>query len=249
MILWLASLAWAGETLPQPVVTEAGAALELDWTRMVLRATASAGTHGTESTRAVEELARRSLQVGMEQGVARIPVTSSVGFEALLGGPLGDALRSRMHRWEVTEAVYHASGRVELTAELSLQDLLKPWTLGRVGEPAETRATPITGLVVDARGSGAVPAWSPALLDADGAVLYDGWLWEEEAVTRAPVVYVADPAHPAAARAGERPLFLRAREARGPDLLLDAEEAARFRAEAQGARVLGEGTVVVVIDP
>lgn len=248
MILLLASLALAQE-LPRPIVTEAGAALELDWTAMVLRATASAGTHGTEGTRAVEELARRSLRVGMEQGVSRIPVTAEVGFDALLEGPLAGALRSRMHRWEVTEAVYHASGRVQLTAELSLQDLLKPWTLSRVADPEGARAGEVTGLVIDARGSGARPAWAPSLIGHDGQVLYDGWLWEEEAVSRAPVVYVGDPAHPAAARAGQRPLFLRARDARGPDLVLDADETARFRAEAAGARVLGEGTVVVVIDP
>lgn len=249
MILLLTMVAALAQESPQPVVTDAGPSLEFDWTRMVLRATASAGTHGTESTRAVEELARRSLQVGIEQGVSRIPVTSGLSFDSLLSGPLGDALRSRLHRWEVTEAVYFASGKVRLTAELSLQDLLKPWTLSRIAEPGPAMASTVTGLVVDARGSGARPAYAPTLWSHDGEVLYDGLLWEEEAVSKAPVVYVGDPAHPAAARAGETPLFVRAREARGPDLVLDAAETARFREQLQGARVLGEGTVVVVIDP
>lgn len=251
MITLLVSVvALAGEGEPPPVVTEVGTGLELDWTKLVLRARASSGGHGMEDTRAVEDLARRELQVGMEQGAARVPLAGEVVLGTVLEeGEVGRALTSRISRWEVTEAIYYASGRVELTAELSLQELLKPWSLSRsraaVSEEQEPR---YTGVVVDARGSGAVPAWAPQILAADGDILYDGSLWEEPAVTRSPVAYVTDPAHPASARAGATPMFVRADAASGPDLVLTADDTVRFRTAMAGARVLGEGTVVVVLD-
>lgn len=254
LLLWmgLAGAQQLDEAVIRGVVVEVGSGLEVDWTEQVLRARASTRAHGTEDTKALEELARRELQVGMEQGAGRILLAQGETLGAALeGGSLGRALKSRVARWEVVEATYYASGRVGLVAELALQDLLKPWTLAHAQpvEPAE-RAPNYTGLVVDARGSGATPAWSPRVLADDGEeLLYDGTLWEEVAVTHTPVLYVGDPAHPAATRAGERPMFVRAEQARGPDLILTREDTVRFRTSMARAEVLGRGTVVVVLAP
>lgn len=233
------------------VVVEVGSGLAVNWTRMVLVATSTARAHGAEDVRAVEELARREVQIGMEQGAARVALATGLKLSGVFDDPrLGEALRSRLSRWEVVEAIYGASGQVGLTAELSLQDLFKPWTLHHVRhEPPSEREPRYTGLVVDARGVDVELAWAPRLRAHDGALLYDGTLWEEEAVTEIPVVYIADPSHPSAVRCGAVPMTVRAERAEASDLFLSSQDSVRFRTALLGARILGEGTIVVVVDP
>lgn len=258
-LLCIAALAVAGPSSgldgargaePSDVVLEVASGVDVNWTRLVLVARASARSHGTEDIKAVEELARREIQLGMDQGARRLDVTTDHALGDLFEDrEIGRALRSRVARWEVSEARYHASGKVELVAELALQDLFRPWSVSRVRTAAADPPAPrYTGLVIDARGLSAKPGWSPRILAPDGAVLHEATLWEEAAVSLAPLIYVSDPAHPAAVRAGQEPLFVRAAEASGVDLVLSDEEAVRFASEMSGARVLGEGTVVVVID-
>jgi hypothetical protein len=203
--------------------------------------------------RAVEELARRDADAGIRQGVARILVTTARAVSELQEVPeFGAALQARTSRWRASETRYFASGKVEVDAGLSLIDLLKPYTLATaVTEPVSDGRQPrFTGLVIDARGTDAICVWAPRLISAQGEVLYEGVLWEDAAVDQAPVIYVSDPAHPAATRAGDEPIFLRAVTAEGADLVLSPEDTQRFRTSSLvGASVLGQGSVVVVVDP
>ena len=48
---------------------------------------------------------------------------------------------------------------------------------------------------------------------------------------------------------GERPLILVPDAARGPDLVLGGDDHVRFRTALEDTKVLGEGTLVVVVDP
>ena len=248
--LWL-GLAVGAAAEETDVIREVATGVEVNWTDLTLTASGVGRTGGTEGRRAIEQLARREVEVSMRQGSARIPVTSSATLDDLSEDPaLADALATRVSRWVVTEARYFASGRVELDAELSLQDLLKPYTL-RAAKPVPDSFvdTTHTGVLVDARGWRTQLAWAPRLLDSDGNVLYGGALWEAQAVSASPAVYVADPAHPAAQRAGERPFVASIASTQGPDLVLSDADAARFRSLMAATRVLGEGTVVVVVDP
>jgi hypothetical protein len=101
---------------------------------------------------------------------------------------------------------------------------------------------------VDARGIPANPAFAPQLVTRSGEVLFDGSTWASIAVETSPVVYVDDPAHPAAARAGPSPLFLRAVGQRGCDIEVSDADLPRWRDEVEGTRLIGEGRVVVVLD-
>jgi hypothetical protein len=184
--------------------------------------------------------------------VDRIAVTGDRTVADLQRVPeFGLAIEARVSRWRATETRYHTSGLVALSAELALADLLKPYTLAtaRAVVVTDSPQPDFTGVVVDARGSKASAAWAPRVLDHHGEVLYDGTLWEEAAITATPVVFVSDPAHPAATRAGEAPLFLKCGEASGSDLLLTAEDSQRFRTSLNGALLLGEGKLVIVVDP
>jgi hypothetical protein len=164
---------------------------------------------------------------------------------------LGAAIRSRISRWEVDTATYAVSGTVRLSASLSLQELLRPWAMqiARPGVAALPEGQPrddaFTGVVVDARGSGLAPSYSIRLVGPDGQVVYGGELWEEQAVTLPPYRFVGVAGHPAAASAGDRPLFLVGAGIRDGDLVLD--EASRQRAQEAGD-LFGRTTVIVVVD-
>jgi hypothetical protein len=252
-LLCLPVMVEAEEAAPTPDVRVAvrGDAV-VNWTRLVLEVTASARGFGVESSQAVvEQEARRAVGPRMLAGARAIQVTTddTVG-DLESDARFGTAFGARIERWSVTEARYYSSGKVELLGELSLQDLLKPWTLSvALPPPVGEGDSRITGVILDARGSGLVPAFSPRIKSADGDVLYDGTLWLDEAVGTTPVVFVSDESHPSAARAGKDPLRLRADASEGSDAWLTQEDSLRFQAELKDSRVLGRGTLVVLVGP
>jgi hypothetical protein len=251
-MFWLGlSLAIGGDLSESDVVREVAAGVTVNWTELTLHASGVGRTGGTEGRRAIEQLARREVEASMRQGAARIPVTVDDSLDDLSSvTELSEAIRARVSRWVVTEARYYASGNVELDAALSLQDLLKPYTIkSAVPMPERLSQPEVTGLLIDARGSRARPAWAPRVLAPSGEVLFAGGVWSEHAVSAIPVVYVNDPAHEAARRVGERPFVVVADGASGPDLILSDADAKRFRATMIDAEVLGMGTVVVVLGP
>lgn len=259
LVLPLLSLASAAapELAPAPpsevpnVEEVVGPGVRVDWSLLTLEVWTDTVGRPTQTLEAVEQLGRREVDVAFQQSVGRVRVTSSSLLGQLVADPrLGAAVQSRLPRWNVTEAVYGTSGRVSLSASLSLQDLLQPWTLqiAKAGSAPPVDPADPTGLLVDARGTGARPAFCPRLLDPDRRPLYAGELYEEQAVTLAPFLFVPDPAHPLAALAGASPVWVRAIEREGEsDLVVDAAGAARI-AELSDT-LLGRGRVVVVVDP
>jgi hypothetical protein len=221
----------------------------VNWTTLELRVQTSTFGSPVQSVQAVEQIARREVDAAILQAAPRVQVASTGRFAEVMAHPqVGPAVRSRLSRWEVSRATYGTSGRVDLEAVLSLQELLKPWSLQIARSGAAPPADPAapTGLMVDARGTGLQPAYAPRLLGPDGSTLYAGELYEEEAVTLVPFVFVPDPSHPAAARAGGAPSIVRGVEASGSDLTLDAAGASRVR--ELGEVLLGRVPVVVVVD-
>lgn len=251
MIPWLALADAARAASPVDDVREPVAqGVHIDWTTLTLEVWSDTLGRPTQTLEAVEQLGRREIDVALQQSYGGVRVTSTALLRDLVADErLGAAVQSRLPRWTVTEAVYGSSGRVKLAASLSLQDLLQPWStqIARAGSPPPAPDGP-TGLLVEARGTGARPAFCPRLLDPAGQPLYSGELYEEQAVTLAPYLFVSDPAHPAAALAGPAPVWVKATRREGEsDLVLDAEGAARVAELAES--LLGRGRIVVVVDP
>jgi hypothetical protein len=228
-----------------------GHGVHIDWTTLTLDVWTDTVGRPTQTIQAVEQLGRRSVDVAYQQNVGFVRVTSVALLAQLVtDAQLGAAVQTRLPRWTVTEANYGTSGRLTLSATLSLQDLLQPWSMqiAKAGSAPPADPGGPTGLLVEARGTAARPAFCPRLLDESGRLLYGGELYEEQAVTYAPYVFVPDPAHPAAALAGSAPVWVKATRREGEsDLVLDAEGAARVAELAES--LLGRGPVVVVVDP
>ena len=240
----------SGAATAGDVLEETGHSIVINWTTMTILVTEEARGFGTESsTRAVEQLARQQVGPGVMHGAGRVRVDKDTLLSDLFDrSSLADPVQSRIARWHVSESRYFASGKVALVGELSLLDALKPLVLGRAVPRPQGREQPrYTGLVVDAREAGLLPCYLPVIRSHSGEVLFSSVLWEDSVLDRTPVIYVADPADRASARAGESPLFVRGHRSDGTEVVLDKTESLRFKTAIQGADVLGEGRVVIVV--
>ncbi len=242
----LVAMAHAQHALFEPVRTDLGGGARIDWTASRLEVEASARRTGSEGTRALEELARRQVDLRIGVAALAIPIGPGRTLGALQGNPLWPSIRPRIGRWIETTNRYYSSGRVAVMGALSLVELLKPITMAsataRQSEPA-----PHSGAVLDARGLAVEPCFAPMIRDEQG-VIYDGRMWLDAAVQRPPATWVSDAADPVAARSGTSPLLAVATGAAGCVLTVDAAHGAPLRKLAE-AGVLHEGTLVIVVDP
>lgn len=251
MIVFTMMLASALAAAPADIRTELGPDVVMNWTKLQVEARAEAVGGGTESSQALEELAHRDADAALRLAVPRIPVAGERTVSDLQRVPeFGPALQSRLSLWNTAETRYFASGRIEITAQLSVQAFLKPFTLATARpRPAPNPQPKYTGLVIDCRGVELTPSWAPQVRASSGQVLFESGVWEEHAVDLAPVIFVPDPAHPAASRAGTAPVFLACGAAEGTQITLGEADSLRFRTSLVDAHILGEGKIVVVVDP
>ena len=250
-LLLLASLA-----LAQPI-QEAFPGGYVDWTRGVL-VVSSSGSQSAGAPKALqvteqEALNRLQAQVQDEQRLVRLDSDQKVGDRMQAGDPVAGLLLESSGNFIISEARYYSSGRVELTAELPLHGWLRPALVdAAAGKAGQELATEYTGVLIDARGLSLRPSVAPKIKDPQGLVLYGlSSLTPQTAGERMPVRWVGDPADPEAIeRAGERPLILSASSAaRGGDIVLDEEQAARLVQVTRGTSLLLQARVVVVADP
>lgn len=251
LLLWSGVVGAESPAMPEDF-REAVAGGQINWTTLRVETTRSwTGSGVDNSRRTVEHQAYLTLGDGVANALSAMQVSAPARFPELYEDVgLGDALQSRSSRWYVLEAHYFTSNRVELIGALDLPELLRPWTLKRaVDAPNVPLETKYSGVLIDARGLGARAAFAPRLVDEAGAILWDGQLWADVATRTTPALFVSTPAHPASLRAGEAPLPIIASAAEGASLTLNAQEAARLAEASAGTRLLGDGRVVIVLDP
>ncbi|MBN2799200.1 MAG: hypothetical protein JXX28_08655 [Deltaproteobacteria bacterium] len=224
----------------------------MNWTTLTLEAEAADRGYGVGSSRAaVEQNVRRAIGPSIMGGAMdlRLDPRNTLADVELLDKAVFEQVRLRLSGWKVTEARYYTSGRVDLRGELSVQELLKPLSLSRAQPAPEGEQPSFTGWVIDARGLEVKKVIFPRVLDDQGAVIWQASLWEPDALRALPVIYVSSPTAGATAIAGANPLVVEAEWARGGEPALSAADTIRFHTGLEGARVLGEGRVVVVVDP
>jgi hypothetical protein len=251
----IAILVVGGAAMAQEHVRVELSGATVDWTTGTIEVTTAARGYGVGSEQATVEMeARRDAGRVFLDASRAIQVTADATVGDLESDPaLHDALPSRMALWGVAEARYYASGTVELSATLPLQELLKPWTIAAATVAAKPIANGATGVVVDATGVSLSPAFAPRLLGRDGDVLYDGKLSQDAAIDALPVIYVHGAADPAAvSRVGAHPLVVHAvaGSAVGStvDVRIAPEDLSAFAAASPDG-VLHAGKLVIVVAP
>ena len=255
-ILWVGLWASRPAAAFEPVIEPLSGG-QIDWTRLELVAEASGRPPGGSmlSWEAMEGEARSLLGPKMLRLARDVRVDATRYARDLLEGVgrVADRLDDNLSLWESFEIRYHTSGLVEVEGALPLHAWLRPALVARAkgrdrGGPAVGAQT---GLLIDMRGLGAIPAVAPVLRAESGEVIYalDGLVAPAVAL-RMPVVYVTDPADPVAvARAGESPVLARAiRVDNGVDPVVSAADAARILAAAASSPFLLQAQVVMVIE-
>ncbi len=229
----------------------------IDWTHTQLIVESSGGqnTGAWTDSKLVEQTAVSQLELRVEQSAMALPFDEERRAEDLAQDPsLGTALEEGLASWTIRETRYYSSGRVELEAQVDLQDWLRPVLVAEaLGDPdAPTQPTEVSGVVVDARGLDLKPALAPKLLaPGNQEVLYSSAsLTKETAAVAVPVIWVTDASDPEAIeRAGDHPAFFDVEAVRGnTELILRAEDAAQLRTLAANTDLLRTARVVVVID-
>lgn len=111
-----------------------------------------------------------------------------------------------------------------------------------------------TGLIIDARGTGAIPALAPKVFDSEGREIYgSAFVKREFAVKWGMAGYAKSPDDAAKFkdRIGENPGIIKAQKATGAskcDLVLSDKDAASVRAAAKTNKFLSDCRVIIVID-
>ncbi|MCH8841448.1 MAG: hypothetical protein IID61_00565 [SAR324 cluster bacterium] len=166
----------------------------------------------------------------------------------------------------VGQPKYFSDGSISLTMTANLREVV-PVELYISGPPQQLRppndaraaAVKIntqrmyTGLIIDAKGTGVLPAMSPKVLDPEGREVYgSAYVSREYAVSQGIVGYAKDiEAATTNDRVKGNPLLIKALEAKGAnmaDLVIDQADADALRQIAQGQNFMRESRVLIVLD-
>ncbi len=128
-----------------------------------------------------------------------------------------------------------------------------PSSLPPVSAAGISLAQVYSGLVIDARGTGVLPAMSPKIFDPDGREVYgSAYVSREWAVSQGVVGYVKSvDAAVKTDRVKGSPAVIKATEAKGAhraDLVISKDDAEMLRALSQKQKFLSEGRVMIVLD-
>lgn len=222
-------------------------------------------------------MARANLGAAAES--IRIYADKTVGNLAEENVAVLEKIKNMVDETPVSGQEYLSDGTVEVTIRMSLYggfaQLVLPPEIKQVepikpvgarpGSPLRQADAPrdrseaahpdvFTGLVVDARGLGAIPAMYPMILDETGQEVYgSAFVSREFAVQRGMSGYAVDlDAARTAERVKENPLVvkgLRAVAAGGVNIVISNADAAKIRGSSEHLSFLKQCRVVIVIDP
>lgn len=148
-------------------------------------------------------------------------------------------------------------GDIVLPSSIQAVPAVKTWSWGEDGKaapPASLKSSVYTGLVVDARGLGILPALAPRVLESDGKELYGSAnVSREWAVKYGMAGYAKsiDGARVMKDRIGDNPAVVKAVKADGAaktDAVLSPEDVLSIKSAAQNLKFLSEARVVFVVD-
>jgi len=237
----------------------------VDWERRVVRCTGT-GAPNLKDAQGNLAVARIGAERAARIDALRNCMEALKGVHISVGSTVGQAvgadagLRARVEGLVkgfkvVDKPRYFSDGGVEMDVEVPL-DGVSEAILPEGAPPAPSGASPrapaddATGLLVDARGTGVLPALAPRLLDEQGRQLYSADMVEAGARKKGgAVAYARDPEaarRQLSARLGDRPRQVKALRAVGPDLVVpDGEAEALLRGPPA---YLAQGRVVIVAD-
>jgi hypothetical protein len=158
---------------------------------------------------------------------------------------------------------YLSDKTIEITVTVpmdnKLAEALLPASIGAtpsavISAPSGVQGGNFTGLIIDARGTGAIPALAPKVLDEDGREIYgSAYVKREWAVKWGMAGYAKSPEQAAQYkdRVGDSPSMIKAQKATGAskcDLVISNQDAQVIQAAAKNMKFLSDCKVIIIID-
>jgi hypothetical protein len=249
----------------------------VDWTKRVVVAKGIGAVNPKQpqgaarpgAIRAAQQLAlRNALEL-----VKGVPITSTTTVNNAV--TTDDNVRSKVEGYvrgfQFSQPHYMDDLTVEVLVEIPLDgigDIVLPpafqpkasvqaWSWGQDGKdapPANVKSSVYSGLVIDARGTGVVPALAPRIFETDGKELYGSAnvdrAWAAKYGT-AGYAKTLDGARALKDRVGDNPAVFKAVKATGPsktDLVVSPQDALSIKSAALNLKFLSEARVVFIVD-
>lgn len=249
----------------------------VDWTKRVVVAKGIGAVNPKQpqgaarpgAIRAAQQLAlRNALEL-----VKGVPITSTTTVENAV--TTDDNVRSKVEGYvrgfQFSAPHYMDDLTVEVSVEIPLDGIdnivlpvaiqpkasVQAWSWGQDGKgapPPNLKSSVYSGLVIDARGLGLLPALAPRVLESEGKELYGSAnvdrAWAAKYGT-AGYAKTLDGARALKDRIGDNPAVFKAVKATGPsktDLVVSAEDALAIKSAAQNLKFLSEARVVFIVD-
>jgi hypothetical protein len=179
-----------------------------------------------------------------------------------------DQIRSSVEgyirKFEASEPKYMSDKTIEITVTIfmdnELANTLLPSTISaapvQIPGPsvAIAQAVNFTGLVIDARGTGVIPAMIPKIVDEDGKEIYGSAYVSREWATKWGMAGYAKTPEQAAGyrdRIGAQPGMIKAIKSTGAsrcDLVISNSDANNIRAAAKTMKFLSDCRVIILVD-
>jgi len=177
-----------------------------------------------------------------------------------------DVIRSQVdgyiRKFDASEPKYMSDKTIEITVTIpidnDLANALLPPAIGataqQVSAPVGHSSAHFTGLIIDARGTGAIPALVPKILDEDGKEVYgSAYVTRDFAIKWGMAGYAKTPEQAAkfTDRIGAQPGIIKAVRATGAshcDLVISNNDANDVRAAAKSMKFLSDCRVIVLVD-
>lgn len=275
----LLALALAGITRAQ----SAGECVEgVDWVKRSVCAKGVGAVNPKQPQSAARPGAIRAAQMSALRNALELVKGVSINSSTTVSGSMtqSDEIRSKVEGFiktfklgrehymdDLTVEIYaeiplDGVGEIVLPASIQAQPSVGSWGAPReVGPGGSAAPAPglsssanYSGLIIDARGLGVLPALAPRVLDADGKEVYGSAnVSREWAVKYGMAGYAKTPEQARALkdRIGENPGLLKAVRADGAaktDLVLSAQDALSLRASAETLKYLSQARVIFLVD-
>lgn len=253
----------------------------IDWERGIAIAVgsgapASSSRNAAQKNATAQRAARLDAARNVLEMIRGINLSSSSSLKDAMveNDTVESSISGRLHSLrQVGPPKYFSDGSIQIKVEVGLRQVLPeelvageatavPRQLAPPSGPLESGgmlnpAAGYTGLVIDARGTGVLPAMAPKIYDPDGQEVYgSAYVSREWALSQGVVGYTKTLEQATASdrmQMGGRsnPAVVKAIEAKGAnkaDLVISKRDADTIRAIAQNQKFLGEGRVMVVLE-
>lgn len=211
--------------------------------------------------RAARQVALRNA-LELVKGIQMTSTTTVENF-MITSDVIRTSVEGYINAFKESEPRYLSDKTIEITVTIPLdnqlaQTLLPP-TVGAspsavIQVPANAPKANFTGLIIDARGLGAVPALVPKIFNEDGKEIYGSAYVSREFAVKWGMAGYAKTVEQAASftdRVGNQPGVIKAIRATGAsraDLVISNQDALSVQAAAKSMKFLADCRVIIVVD-